>query len=292
MKILSVQTYMPAECYEIHFDDGVSLIGDKHATFELQDRIWREVQSRWFRNRESKFAKRGIRRPLRRMTMAKLSKEGVLDSRGRKKYSLQNTEPLQYPQTDLPVPPYVFGLWIGTRSPAGHHWLGDTDFNLMQRKVRRVGFALTKKKAKSGLEEFFIRPGVRESFTFAGTPIPDLIPQSYLEADVDSRLALFDALVDGHDVYPTPVRGEWYSIWGDWRMIRRKQQLIESLGINTKLVKNNRDSNFQLLFRKRRENCAENRRFVKKVQKIQPKQCVHVVCEGPFVAGEGFVAVC
>lgn len=291
-EILSVQSYVSPDCYEAAFHDGLTLVGDRHMAMELQTVKWRDNQAKWFAGQSSKYAKKRFRRPLVRRTLAELHK-GPLRRREKWEYSLQNVGPLQYPHVDLPVPPYVLGLWFGSMLPSGRHSIDPDKFNMMQRKVRQVGFNLVKQKSHGGnYTQMFVRPSVRESFTFAGAPIPDIIPQSYIEADVDSRLALFDGLMDAGYMRLSKKLQGIYMARDSWKAIRRVQQLVEGLGMGTKLLKHPRDVKFELNFRLRNENVAKNRRFLRKVEKIGAKMCVHVETERSFVIGEGFLAVC
>ena len=291
--ILSVQSYIPAHCYEVAFCDNLTVTGDKHMSFMVQDKKWRDNQATWFNNQGKRYAKGKFRRPLLQRSAEQIKREGERLPTGTSRYALQNISPLKYPHVDLPVPPYVLGLWLGSLAPSGHHWLGKKDYNKMQRRVREVGFSLTKRQHRwKSLWEFFIRPSVRESFTFAGAVIPDLIPQSYLEADVDSRVALLDGLLDAHNARESKEIPGVYMIRDSWLAIRRKQQLVEGLGMQTKLLKHKNATKYELRFKLRDKNPAKNRRFIKKVTKISPTQCVHVVTERPYVVGEGFFAVC
>jgi len=290
--VLGVQSYISPECYELHFADGTRISGDRHMAFMLQNDEYRRKQMRWFAGRHSKFAKR-FRKQMDRLTVAELYSRGLRNKRGRSEYALTNTKPLQYPQTNLPVPPYVLGLWLGSLSPTGRHWLGKKDFNQMQRKVRQVGFSLVRQKSQSGGKwEFFFRPGVRESFTFANALIPTVVPQSYLEADVDSRFLLLEGLIDSHNAQKCSVSDKMFVITDTWLSIRRKQQLIEGLGMGTRLIKKKENTRFNLYFSLPNENKAVMRRFLRKIEKISAKKCVHIETEHGFVAEEGFLAVC
>ncbi len=286
----SVQSYIPTECYRVHMSDGTSIVGDRHAGMMLQDQRWRERQQSWFNNQGNKFAQKRFRRPLKRQTFLELYKGPLLDARGRKNWSLQAVSPLQYPQVDLPVPPYVVGLWLATVTPTNRHWLLNRDYNQMQRRVREVGFSLARKK--KGKWMFSFRPGVRESFIHSGAPVPDVIPQSYLESDVDSRQALLDGLFDAKSIKKAESSRDGLVIHDNWRSIRRKQQLLEGLGYVTRLLQNGKNTFFSLYFTKMYDNVAKCRRFVTKVEKIVPKQCVHIATDGEFVAGEGFLGIC
>ena len=291
--VLSVQGYISQDCYRATFSDGLSIEGDRHMSFMLQSFNYRIKQANWFKNQGSKYAKR-FRRKMEKLSAAQLHKSKIIrDHNNNSEYALTNIQPLRYPQVDLPVPPYVFGLWIGSITPAGRHWLRDKDFNNMQRKVRQHGFNLVKKKSSSGGRwEFFFRPSVRESFTHAGVLIPTMIPQPYLEADVDSRWALLDGLIDAQDVTESKQYPGLFMARDAWLPIRRKQQLVEGLGMGSRLLKSDLDTKFELNFRFPNKNLAANRRFLRKIEKISAKKCVHIETKAEFVAGEGFLAVC
>lgn len=290
--VLSVQGYISQDCYELTFRDGLSIQGDRHMSFMLQSAKYRDRLTQWMKNQSSKFAKR-FRRQMDKVSAEQLFSDGLGMHRQKSKYALTNAKPLRYPQVDLPVPPYVFGLWLGSRSPAGHHWVGKKDYNKMQRRVRQHGFNLVKAKSSShGHYEFFFRPSVREAFTYANVDIPDIIPQPYLEADVDSRLALLEGLMDAHDVKELESRPGVYASRDAYLPIRRKQQLIESLGMGSIVKKYDDRTKFELNFRFPHKIWGFNRRFLQKIEKISAKKCVHIETERGFVAGEGFLAVC
>lgn len=289
-KVGTVQSYIPGECYEVQFNDGLSIVGDRHTRLALQDRIWRDHQQNWFKNQKSKFAKKKFRRPLKVMSLHEIYQEPLAFPCGKKKWALQTIEPLEYPQSTLPVPPYILGLWLGSVTPSGKHYVGDRDFQKMQKMVRRFGFNLTRTYTERA--QFFFRPGVREAFTFSHTPIPDLIPQSYLEADVDSRKLLLEGFFDARYAKKHHRLRNTYAVYDSWREIRRFQQLVESLGYVSKLEKWKNMTSFSLTFKVKEENRAKNRRYITKIEKIAPKQCVHVAVDGEYVAGEGFLAVC
>lgn len=289
-QIGAVHAYIPGECYTAHFSDGLQVTGDRHLSFAFQDKTWRSHHDQWFKNQSSKFAKKKFRRPLKVCSMGWLSTDNLVDARGRHKWSLKTTEPLEYPQVDLPVPPYILGLWLGSVTSTGRHYIGDRDFQKMQKMVRRFGFNLTRTHTKDA--QFFFRPSVRESFTVAHAAIPDIIPQSYLEADIKSREELLEGLTDARNIKKSRTKRNTWFVYDNWRSVRRKQQLAESLGYVTRLDKKQKMSTFLLEITKNATNCEKTRRFLTKIEKIAPKQCIHIAVDGEFVVGEGFLAVC
>lgn len=287
----SVQSYIPSECYRVSFDDGIEIVGDRHMSFALQDKIWRDKQGNWFRNQSSKYAKKRFRRPLRVKTASQLAAGPLADHRRRKIWSLQTVSPLEYPTMDLPVPPYILGLWLGTMAKSGKNFATGLDFNQVQKTARQFGFTLAKTNYH-GRRELQFRPSVRESFTYARAEIPSEIPGYYLESSVESREWLLKGLIDAKsfkqsETWPNQMRG-----FDSWTAIRRKQQLLEGLGHRTKLTKKEYETNYELMYTKKPKNITTLRRYISKIEKIEPVQCVHIAVEGEFVAGEGFLAVC
>jgi hypothetical protein len=285
-RVLSVQSHIPSACYRVELSGGLSIVGDHNMTFSLQCRKWRNRLQMWIRNQSSKFAKKRFRRPLAVRSVAQMLDEGLDDNRNRKKWALTNIEPLRYPHVDLPVPPYVLGLWLGSMTKSGRHWVRGKDMERISKKCRRHGFFITQNRG-----EFFFRPSVRESFTFAGAPIPDKIPSSYLESDVESRQMLLEGLIDSEDAKKQAHGEECYTIQDSWLSAKRKQQLLESLGHTTSLTKRDDRARFALNFCKILTPAPKNRRQIVKIDKIRPRQCVHIVTEHDFVAAEGFLSV-
>ena len=181
--IKTIQHYTPDQCYEIEFDDGLVVQGDKHLTLHLQDRIWRNCLTRYMNYPATK-KRRGFSRPL-----VKLSVEDINPLRigSRLNYSVPNSLPVQYAHRDLPVPPYVFGVWFGSLTATGKLWARQKPINKMQRIFRAYGFFIKTSKHKNGDTMFDIRPSVRDSFLFAGLDIPQSLPFYYLDGDVGQR---------------------------------------------------------------------------------------------------------
>ena len=191
--IKTIQHYTPAECYEVEFDDGLTIQGDKHLTLHLQDRLWRCTFSK-FKHYPRKQKMRGSKKPLQVMTVEELCGAALRRPDNRLEYSVPNCLPVKYAPRDLPVPPYVFGVWFATLSPTGRHWLRNQPFNKMQRIFRNYGHFIKTTKHKNGDTMFDIRPSMRESFLFAGVDIPTSLPFYYLDGSVEQRIELLNGL--------------------------------------------------------------------------------------------------
>lgn len=284
--VKTTQVYIPRECYRVEFSDGVRIVGDKNLKFALQDQKWRDNQVKWFKNQGNRYAKSRFRRPLKVKTAAELAKEPLKKPRS-SLWALQAASALKYPHVDLPVPPYVFGLWLGTVTASGTNTVREMDFEMVKKKARQFGYYLTR-----NWRYFFFRPGIRESFIHARAFLPDGIPQQYQEASLDSRRELLEGLVDSKKIYTDASLKSRYKVYDKWKAIRQIQQLLEGLGYSTWIAKVDDLGSYMLTFDLENTNPAKNRRFLSKVEKINPRQCVHIVTDDDFVVGEGFLAVC
>ena len=195
VSIKTIQHYTPAECYRVEFDDGLTVDGDKNMLFHLQDRNWR-INFTHFKNYQRTQKMRGMRRPLIEKTALELLDEPVRDVNNRLRHSVPNCLPVNYAHRDLPVPPYIFGVWFGSLTPTGRLWAREKSMNKIQRIFRAYGFFIKTSRHKNGDTMFDIRPSIRDSFLFAGLNIPQSLPFYYLDGDVGQRRDLLEGLID------------------------------------------------------------------------------------------------
>jgi replicative DNA helicase len=286
-----VQTYIPDSCYRVQFDDGLTLEGDRRLTLKLQTKNYRDAYSKWIKNRGKKYSKPN-RSNLAPRTMHELYKGDLRHPDGRWQYSVQNVEPLAFPWVDLPVPPYVFGIWFGSLGPTGRHYVRTMDVEHVKKRLRQYGFTILVKKRKNGTKVLEFRPSVKDSFLFAGAEIPKNVPFYYILSAPEQRRELLEGILDS-GTCNFHAKLQKHAIF-DKRMdvIRRFQSLLESLGYKTVLDKRPDRAHYNLFFRKNPKNSPLARRFVRKVAKVEPKACVHVAADDQIVVGEGFIPVC
>lgn len=291
VNIKTIQHYTPTECYEVEFDDGLTIQGDKHMTLYLQDRIWRNCLTR-YKNYPATKKRRGFSRPLTEMAVSNIDN---LRIGSRLNYSVPNCLPVEYPPRDLPVPPYIFGVWFASLTPLGRMWAREKPMNKMQRIFRSYGHFIKTTKHKNGHVLFDIRPSVRDSFLFAGLAIPTSLPFYYLDGSVSQRLELLEGLIDGGFIKKSKNSSLHVAKNANYHLMRKIQGLVESFGIKTTLHTPDSTPSYALKFRMN-ENFSvlygENRRFVTKITKIPAQPCVHIDTGTQFLVGEGFIPVC
>lgn len=297
-KILLVQEYVPRECYSVQLDDGLTIEGDSRLTLRLETRKYRNRISEYQNRPGTKYRKK-FRRPLVERQVPELFNGPLTKPDGRLEYSVPNCLPVQYATRDLPVPPYVFGIWIASVTPLGRMWLRDKPLNRMRSIFRRYGFSIVTRKHKNGLTLFDIRPSVRDSFLFAGIDIPKNLPNIYTDGSVEQRIELLEGLIDGGAVKRSQEGQTFVMREANYHYIRKVQGMVESLGIKTTLHTPSTYNYYtlkfitNLLFREEKPRKTKHtRRFVKNVVEIDPKPCVHIETPNQILVGEGYIPVC
>ena len=297
-KVLLVQEYTPRECYAVELDDGLTIEGDAKLTLRLETRKYRGRISEYQNHKSTRYRKQ-FRRPLVERQVAVLSSEPLVRPDGRIEYSVPNCLPVQYSTRDLPVPPYVLGIWIASITPLGRMWLRNKPLNKMRSIFRGYGFSITTRKHKNGLTLFDIRPSVRDSFLFAGHSIPTDIPSIYTDSSVEQRIELLKGLIDGGAIQGSEKGQTFVMRQANYPYIRKIQGLVESLGIKTTLQTPEKRTYYTLRFttdiifgQEKPKKTRFTRRFVKNVVEIEPKPCVHIETPNQILVGEGYIPVC
>lgn len=292
--VKAVQHYVPSACYEIFFDDGLTVVGDRHLRMTLQTWKWRMRYASWQKSlATSKYAKKSMKRPLVTKTAAELYKGPLIRADGKTEYSLALSGPVQFPWVDQPVPAYVFGFWLATRTPLGKHWVPTgADLEAIRKRLRKHGFFIRTWKSSNRKMRMEFRPSIKDSFLFAGHDIAFDLPFTYLMGSAEQRKELLEGLEDGKDAHLLEKSKKFAFSGKSWHSIRLRQSLLESLGYKTLLSHVKIDDYYQLSYAKNAKSPVYTRRFIKKVNKITPVQCSHIETERPMLVNEGFLAVC
>jgi len=112
VRVTMAQQYQGLACYEVTFNDYLSITGDS--------RLALPTENLKYRNRLQTYkGKLQFRRPLRSLDTQTLLDTPLLDKRNRKTISVPTANPLALPHKDLPVPPFLFGFWFFARRATG-----------------------------------------------------------------------------------------------------------------------------------------------------------------------------
>lgn len=110
-------------------------------------------------------------------------------------HSIRNALPLDLPEADLEIDPYVLGAWLGDGSShTGNITVGFGDEATVER-IRSAGFEVVRHERELRVGSYCIR-GLRTQLRHLGLLHNKYIPQHYLRASAEQRLALLQGLMD------------------------------------------------------------------------------------------------
>lgn len=177
-------------CFEVVFDDGERIVADA-------DHIW--TVSRTERN--------GRNRRTVNMTTAEMVAEGPMVERGGKRrnlFSVPVAGALDLPPADLPVDPYLLGVWLGDgNARAPRISVGDEDLEAMRRQIEACGYETNAARERTCWRVGVFEPGMRgrrgglnAKLTALGVIADKHIPAAYMRASGSQRLALLQGIMD------------------------------------------------------------------------------------------------
>ena len=188
--------------YEVRFDDGATLLtGGRHEWMTTSD-LYREKMrdgTRWLALWADP-ALWGI-------TTLDIGKSLIRDVGGclKANHSIPTAGPLVLPERDLPIDPYLLGLWLGDGSsdaPQIHcHWMDEHHYFM---RARAAGENWTLLRKKGNVETYGLAHGGSPVFVsrlrMLGVLGSKHVPDLYLRAGMEQRLALLRGLMDsdGH----------------------------------------------------------------------------------------------
>lgn len=187
--VATTEVFRGRDCYEITFDDGSTIVADAEHRWAVND-VWAH----------DPYA-------LRVKTTAELlDKYRIKTSKGtwRFRYSIPNARPIDLPEADLSIHPYLLGLWLGDGNARnGSLTLNTTDCAHIVSRLCRFGVGLTVYPGAgnpAGTVDRVHIHGLTTAITERGLRRNKRIPKAYLRASIEQRLELLRGLMDtdGH----------------------------------------------------------------------------------------------
>ena len=232
------------------------------------------------------------------------------------KFALPETEPLEFPERNLPVDPWVLGYWLGDGTSSSGEVTADVDdVPHVRERCREAGYEISglRQKKESGRARKFTILGLSGGLRKAGVLNNKHIPEEYLYASVGQRRALIQGLMDSDGYIDKKGSAEYCQV--------RKQVadgmafLLRSMGVKVnvreseaKLYGRVTGPRYRLMFKpykhqnlvtlpRRAERVQERRRkpiprVIKDVRRVAPAdaRCITVAAEdGLYVTGETMV---
>lgn len=297
-RIKLVQEYRSDDCYRVHFDDHLSVEGDGHLGFQVEDKLYRD---RIYQYK----GKLKFRRPLKFKKVSDIPATNLKSNKSTHIYSVPTTKPLQFPHQTLPVPPFIFGYWYfthETRQKRMKFTKGNHD--LITEKFKDAGYSIVERGLHPNGERFFsVFPTIDSHLGF---DIPHRIPNNYMLSSTEQRLELLKGILLAKPRCYSKTK-DIFKFSSIHRAIAIQfQALVESLGHRTRLDVNEYRNTYTIVFRSKlilvphqvpqtKPLVHNGRRYITKISKLPAQLCVHIETEGAdnsYLVGEGFIAVC
>lgn len=206
------------QCYEVLFDSGVRIVADA-------EHIWMTARAKEY---------------TRAWTTEEMYKV-VLNPPTigyQTLFTIELTKPLEYPEAELPIHPYVLGVWLGdggSYSSLIHCWDAEIGDRLKQLWASVVDYSACNDKSYKlvGLRKLLVPLlGYREGTETKKTrPINKFIPQIYLCASIAQRVELLRGLMDT-DGTTDPKKPKCEFAVTSEALARGMVELLRSLGFH------------------------------------------------------------
>ena len=294
-KVTLVQKYTPPHCYEVLFNDHLTIAGDEKLAFIAENRNDRFKENQY----------KGIRQQTRQYQnkqIAHLLEEPLYNPNGQYFfYSVPTTQPINLPNQDLPIPPFIFGFWFFNRRSDRQMCPPQGMDDYVLPIFHDHGYI-----AKPRLKQ----PNNRRTFTVTPTiesqlipNIPTRIPANYLMASLEQRTELLKGILAAKTNQYNIQTKLFRLTTRNAGVLRQVQWLVESLGHRTNWFSRNSGRDHRLVFKsllhlhpnqplppKKR---IMARRSIVEVYEIKQQPCVHIETtghQGTFLVGEGFIS--
>jgi phage terminase large subunit-like protein len=231
VRVLGVTTHYTGPCFTVQFSGGQSIVA--HARHEwATDRTWYTGRDRGFRDK----------RPLPPVETQRIAATLRGGSRGDLVHRVPIAKPLVLPESELPVPPYTFGAWLGDGTTAnGSITFADSE---IADHIRSEGVPCRPMSQHGQATYYSLSTGERSQKSrdvSIGARLRALgvlghkhIPTVYKRASRSQRLELLRGIVDtdGHRT----SRGQYEVVTVLEELARDIVEVIHSLGMKASMV--------------------------------------------------------
>ena len=181
------------DTWEVEISDGTVLTTSGEHLFTVEEFVGSRKRKRRTLDVRT-MAREGLvfERPLTKGS-TKATKAGV------GKFALPETEPLEFPERDLPVDPWVLGYWLGDGSTGNGQITCDVDdLPHIRSRMRAAGYEIgaVRAKADGGRGRSVGILKLAADLRRAGVLDDKHIPEAYLHASIEQRRALIQGLMD------------------------------------------------------------------------------------------------
>lgn len=201
--------FINRKCYRITFSNGDSVVSDSEHKWEVVERRW----------------------PTNPQWTTKVVKTSELDIEN---HRIEIAEPLYRPEIDLPIDPYLLGLWLGDGiSGQGSLVAGDEDMGEVRDLLVQRGLTIGPVSKNNWRVGKFTVAGLRGKLATAGLLGNKHIPAVYLRASEQQRRDLLCGLMDS-DGHIGAGNRQCNFANTSMRLLDDVEELLSSLGIKFK----------------------------------------------------------
>lgn len=219
--ILNISEVHHNPCYKIKFDDGYEIIADCDHRWEIH------FGTSWGKDYHSKI-----------MTTQELKDylKTLKRSDSRKIPKIMVNKPIELPEKELPIDPYVLGVWLGDGSKACG--IITNMYDELFEEIKKRGFTVGNDVSKdsSGKAKECTVYGLRTLLNKNNLLMDKHIPLDYLLSSYNQRLELLQGLMDT-DGYYNKVRKRYIFSQKKEELMEDFLILLRSLGIKPNVFK-------------------------------------------------------
>jgi Terminase large subunit, T4likevirus-type, N-terminal/Terminase RNaseH-like domain/LAGLIDADG-like domain len=284
------ETMYDHKCYKMYFDNGEEIVADA-------DHLW-EVNSSYWRTGKKVINTEEIYQRYQKKNKNKRGK-GVTGS-----FYIETTKPVDLEEDNLPIDPYLLGVWLGDGYSAdGRIIAHKDDYEFYKTKID-----IEHERQENNCIRFKVK-GLKEKLKDLNLLKNKHIPQIYLRSSVEQRMELLRGLMDTDGSITKTQSFEFYQ--KNYEFVLQFVELISSLGIKSrmrrKLINNcyyytisfaSKDKIFNLPRKVELINFSQSSRPQNKrhyIQKIEETDSVPVACiqvdsdDHLFLCGKTFI---
>ena len=203
------------ECFEVEFSTGEKVVCDG-------EHLWRTWDKRERRS--------GVDRRLQREPSVRTTKEiaaSLLWGREEFNHSIETCGPLDLPDADLPVDPYVLGAWLGDGSKSGSGVFGIDESVFTE--IGSAGYDVSPATGNSSSSRTAY--GLVTDLRKAGVVENKHVPAMYMRASASQRLSLLQGLMDTDGCASDQCKGKVEFCNTNLQLAESVLEIARSLGI-------------------------------------------------------------
>ncbi|WP_332763943.1 portal protein [Phenylobacterium sp.] len=200
-------------CFRVEFDDGSHIIADAEHPWRVEERAGRTAAGFTWQTRD-------------------VTTEELVAA----KHFIPVARPVECVEADLPVDPYVLGLWLGDgHTMSGRITPGDEDLEEIVANVEAAGYRIGTMNRSGDRHITFTPLGLQTDLKAAGVLGFKHIPAEYLRASEAQRWALLQGLMDSDGSIATATKACDFTTTSP-ALSDAFGELLRTLGIKAKVV--------------------------------------------------------